>query len=282
MGKKAFEMIKRGCTALTALLLMLAFAVPQAGAESLRGYDKDKKGPRAERYQYILLGNYPYEANGEEKPVLWRVLSVKDGEALLLSEMILDTRQVIKCETERESEKRLFRRIADFAESDLCAWMNGEMLNTLLGEDPMRGALVETHYGYLYPPTDEQMLSRENGFTPARYGDETVGFPERRATATPYAKSVKLYPDWGPSLYVHYAYDASPYWSIGFRTDKWQECIMLSLCGYNGHMSFGVYSRTGVGVRPALTLNTALCTIASGSGTADDPFVMTYTGPAGE
>ena len=232
MLKKALSLL------LTVLTLLAAFP---ARADTLRGYSKT-----APHYQYVVLGSYPYEKDGAERPVLWWVLSVTDGEALLFSEIILDVHQVILCSSQRDSEKRNFRRITDYTQSDLYTWMNGEMLDTLLGDNPIRGALVETHNGL-------------------------------RAHASPYAKSIKMYPDWGQKLYVFDEFDTCPYWVVAFKSSS-EANIMMQLCGYDGHLSWGVYTRTGVGVRPAMTLDLKKCAVTGGAGTAEDPFVLTYIG----
>lgn len=255
--------------ALLALLLLPLWAQ----AEEMRGFDKSY--PKAERYQWVRLGAYPYEKDGTQRPVLWKVLDVKEGQALLFSDIILDTRQAMNCDNQSDSEKRLFRRMDDFSESDLCAWMNEEMLPALLGDSPMMDALVETRYGRLYPLTDEQMLTPAYGFSAGRY-DDVKGFPERQAVASPYAKSVNLYPDWCKALFVSYDTDTSPYWVIGFRNPG-QANYMLQIAGDNGHLSYCVYSRQ-VGVRPALTLDVSLCRIISGDGTKSSPFVLEYKG----
>lgn len=254
-------------------LCLVLFASSACAETALRGYDKSY--PKGQRYQYVTLGDYPYETDGKTQPVLWWVLGVNGSEALLFSDIILDTQQVMYCDNEKDSNNHDFRRMNSFAESDLCAWMNSTMLNTLLGDSPMRGALVETEYGLIYPLTDDQMLTPAYGFSRARY-DDVNGFPERRATASPYAKSIKLF-SWGKQLYIDHSHGTSPYWVIGFRT-KGTACYFLQLCGYDGHLSYGSYSRTGVGVRPALTLDLTKCRVVSGDGTKDSPFVMEYTG----
>lgn len=72
---------------LIVLMLMPALNAP---AESiLRGYEKGAG------YQYVLLGEYPYEKDGTIAPVLWRILDVENGRALLLTEYIIDTQQAI-------------------------------------------------------------------------------------------------------------------------------------------------------------------------------------------
>ncbi len=254
---------------LSLCLAALLLAAPAAFGEELRGYSKQLKP----HYQYVQMGTYPYEADGTKRPVLWQILSVDGHEALLFCDIILDVHQVILCDSKKDSENRNFRRLTDYTQSDLYAWMNSEMLSTLFGDDPMVRALVETHNGVMYPLTDEQMLTPAYGYSAGRYGE----YPERRCKATPYAKSIKMYPDWGQKLYVYDSYGTSPYWVIGFKS-KTEANIMMQLCGYDGHLSWGVYTRTGVGVRPALTLDLNMCTVTGGSGTVEDPFVFTFTG----
>lgn len=254
---------------LLVLSAVLSCVCMTATGEELRGYSRQTKP----HYQVVQMGTYPYEADGTARPVLWQILSVNEHEALLFSEIILDVHQVILCDNKRDSENRNFRRLTDYNQSDLYTWMNSDMLRTLFGDDPMVNALVETHNGVMYPLTDTQMLTPAYGYSAGRYGE----YPERRCKASPYAKSIKMYPDWGQKLYVYESYGTSPYWVIGFKSST-ESCIMMQLCGYDGHLSWGVYTRTGVGVRPALTLDLTKCTVTGGSGTDDDPFVFTYTG----
>ena len=116
---------------LAAILLILILLPVAVFGEELRGYIK------GEEYQYVQLGEYPYEADGTVRPVLWRVLTVNDGSALLLTEYIIDTKQVIFETDQRVIEKHSFRRISSYAESDLYEWLNSDGLNALLGEDPI-------------------------------------------------------------------------------------------------------------------------------------------------
>ena len=74
--------------AFLAALLLLAPCAALADTP-LRGYVK------GEGYQYVTLGSYPYGADGTPAPVLWRILEVKDGQALLLTEYVVDVSQVI-------------------------------------------------------------------------------------------------------------------------------------------------------------------------------------------
>ncbi|MBQ9262756.1 MAG: hypothetical protein IJ189_00930, partial [Clostridia bacterium] len=204
------------------------------------------------------------------------VLSVENNQALLFSQWILDDQQVVYATTKSQQTSRKYRRINDFTESDLYVWMNETMLATLLGGNEMMNALVETKYGLLYPLTDEQMLTTAYGFRSDRYFDH----PERQCKATPYARNVKLY-SWSRRLSVDAKLGTTPYWVIAFRNPKTMNTnYMMQVCGGNGHLSYGAYARTDVGVRPALTLDLNKCVIAAGSGTSGDPFVLEYTGSA--
>ncbi len=251
------------------LLLALAAMILPAGAEeeALRGWD-------GEDFQYVTMGTYPYEKDGTEAPVLWRVLNVSEGRALMLSEYVIDVQQVIFVDNKKDAEQtHNFRRLTDFNESDLYTWMNGEMLNTLLGDDPLLAAVTEAERGRLYPLSDLEFMTAEYGFDCPRFGVVKI----RQAYATPYAKTKKLYPTWGRTLYVDSNTRSSPYWVAQIKDPG---DIKMGIVGFDGHLSYGVYSRVNIGVRCALRLDTSLIAVASGRGTKDDPFILAYTGAA--
>ena len=82
--------MKKICTILLIALLFLLLGSASVTADNsvIRGYSKT--------YQYIQLGEYPYEKDGTVKPVLWKVLSVEDGTVLMISEYVIDLQQVWK------------------------------------------------------------------------------------------------------------------------------------------------------------------------------------------
>ena len=237
---------------LAALLLVLPCA---ALADSpLRGYVKGKG------YQYVSLGSYPYEADGAVAPVLWRILDVQDGQALLLTEYVIDVSQVIFETDARVIEKQTYRRINSYAESDLYTHLNTTVLDTLLGDDPLRGALIdEPGGGKLFILTDEQFLSTEYGFVKTRWSEQK----SRQAVATPYALS--------QGLFREHSTGTSPYWVATIRS---KDGVKLALVGYNGHLSWGAYTRTNVGLRLSVRLDMAQLRISGGAGTKDDPFLL--------
>ncbi len=258
------------------LLIMLSLAGSTALGESaslIRGYDKEDK------WQYVTFGEYPYEEDGTVRSVLWRVLGVEDGAALILSEYVLDLQQVIYCDNENDAVKtRNFRRLTDFIQSDLYTWMNSEMLDTMFGAEE-QAALKDTYYGKIYPLTTEQYTTTAYGFPAALFGVQKI----RQAYATPYATTLELFPGskkWShpKKLYVDPSYHSSPHWVIAFKSAT-ENGIMLQLCGYDGHLSYGVYTRRDVGVRPAVTVLLDQVTIAGGSGLKDDPYILETAQP---
>ena len=174
---------------LLSLLLAVLLLLPAAAlGEEMRGYVK------GEGYQYVNLGEYPYEADGTVRPVLWRILGIGDRTALLHMENVIDVKQIIFETDPKVIEKHTFRRISTYAESDLFPWINSEMLDTLMGSDPLRGALVsDPELGTLRPLTRDECLDPAYGFSRNPWGEEINAHPERQAVSTPYARSKGLY-----------------------------------------------------------------------------------------
>ena len=97
--------MKRICVIFLAAVLLL-LSLPPAFAEEkeehpvFRGFDGG--------YQYVLLGEYPYDCDGiimgndpyssdvktEVQPVLWRILSLEDNTLLMLTEYVIELQQV--------------------------------------------------------------------------------------------------------------------------------------------------------------------------------------------
>ena len=183
---------------LTAVLLLLI--LPSATAEketSLRGYNGT--------YQYVHLGNYPYDSDeiimgndpyGAEKvdirPVLWRILSLEDDTLLLLTEYVIELQQVTFINDAEAIKHHDYPVLEKFAESDLCRWMNTDMFEHLFGDDPIVNAMLAEgengERGRLFCLTDKQFCNGSYGFRsnkkPAsvRIGAPGTG-PDRCASA---------------------------------------------------------------------------------------------------
>lgn len=241
--------------------LILSFALtPVCLAAEITGYDGS--------YCYVEMGSYPYEADGTRKPLVWRVLQVEEGKALLLTENIIDTSQVIFETDQKVIENRTYRRLERFEDSDLCPYLANDVLNNILQGDPLKNALVErSGQGKLFLLTLEEMTNTAFGFTAGQYG-ENWQHKCRSAKGTPYAiKSRRLYED--PSGYC-------TYW-VGTLHGGFQD-YKLWLVSYNGHISAGAYTRVNVGIRPAAVVDLSLISITGGTGTEEDPFRIVYAG----
>lgn len=249
--------VKKAVFALVLAALCAAF-LPAMAADAPRGYVK------GQGYQYVALGEYPYEKDGEVKPVLWRVLENKDGRALLLTEYVIDTSQIIFETDEKVIKAHSYRRISSYAESDLYPLLNGEYIRRLFGDDPIQNALLEEPgLGRLFILTTEQYLNTAYGFSANMWNEQKT----RQAVGTPYAtKQRNLYAD---------ASGKVSYWAA---TIKNPEDYKLQLIGYNGHMSWGAYTRVNVGLRLAVRLDMAQLAITGGNGTKESPFTLAYQG----
>lgn len=251
--------MKRFCAFFPALVLALLFSLSGAAAPALRGYDKAAGG-----YQYLCLGQYPYQEDGTPAPILWEILRVEDDKALILTAEVLDTHQVVEVTDEDDIKNYRYRKLQTYAESDLCAFMNGEMLETLLGGDPLGQALIKQENGYIYPLSDEELLDPKLGFTTGVY---KLNKP-RIAFATPYCREQR-------GIYVDSATGGSTYWGSAIKATAGYK---LRIVGYDGHLSWGVYSRKNIGIRVAATLDLSKCALLSGEGTKDDPFAFALIG----
>ena len=219
------------------LTTLLLCALPLAAdAATLRGYEQGNG------WQYVEFGEYPYERDGTPAPVLWRILEVKDGQALLLTEQIIDTQQVIFETDQRKIDRYDYRRINRYEESDLFVWMNTVALDTLLAEDPARDALIDQDgRGKLFILDMDEFRNTSYGFSANTWGEQ----PTRQATGTPYAVKAR-------GLYVDHDYSRSCYWVADIKSS---EGYKFALVGYNGHLSWGGYTRTNVGLRVSVRLD---------------------------
>lgn len=258
--------MKRFLAVLLCLLLILSAASATEVSE-LRGYKKGAKSP----YQYVFLGTYPYEKDGTRARVMWRILSVDDGIALLLTENIIDVQQIIFVDNEKDSDKYNYRRINAYNESDMYVWINSVMLDDLCSEGDFRAALIETENGLIYPPTTSWMRNTAYGFA-----NTTATKPSstRLAWGTEYAKHHKLYENFGnkkSTLNIAGSRQASPYWVNHIKDPK---AVKMQIAGYDGHLSYGTYSRVNIGLRPATQVDLGKLKIIGGSGTKQDPYEL--------
>lgn len=307
-------MLKKMLSCLLLLVLLfcgcfLPAAAPVQAEDSvdscgLRGWDLNKG------YQYVIMGYYPYfmdstigkkdkRINDPETyvlenyskeywaPVLWEVLSVEDGKALLYTTYIIDTHQPLEISDKKKADAHKYNPISDYGETDLNRWLNETMIGDLLADEPVLAAVTEEKYGRLYPLTDAELMTEEYGFTYQRYYE----VKSRWAYATPYALNKKLHKGYGSKLAKDQKYGTVDYWVAALKRDTKTNEEMpgkyLQLCagiadphekgGTNiGHLSFGYLNRTTVGLRVALRLDTSKIQVISGNGSIWDPCRLAY------
>ena len=272
--------------ALLLCLLLLAGSALAADVSEIRGFDKDASS----EYQYLQMGSFPYEKNGAVKPLLWRVLGVEDGQAFLVTEYVIDVHQVYEIDNYKDGvTKKKYSRGTDFTETDLYAWVNGEMTDTILAEQDFSAAIIGRDGHPFFIMSYDDLKNTAFGFPNNRLGyipeKEDKGKKDpaavyRKAYGTPYAKAHILYPDWKntnfPSfnkLFQDSRYqNSSPYWTTDMRPDR------TGMVGANGHLSWHGKGDVQVGVRPATIVDLSKMVIVSGAGTMEKPFVMEVAG----
>jgi hypothetical protein len=214
-----------------------------AGAQSLRGYDA-KDG-----YQYIALGTWPQGENGEEAPILWRVLSAGDSDALLLSEYILGNHCV----------HAVYEDYVDFGGvwklTDMYDFLNETFLPKAFTQGEQALLLNSGELGAVFLPSSEDLSNKEYGFTSNK---------SRMGKGTAYALANGLF---------KYSTKYSPYWTRTQSTTLISGARCLKVSGSLGYIRVVVEN---LGWRPACSLNLDAAEIVSGDGTLESPFLLSF------
>ena len=243
----------RNLTKLLALALAMLLMIPAAMAEDeLRGYDK-KEG-----YVYVTLGTFPQTAEGEEKPVVWRVLETEDSRAYLLSEYVLLAHRMHGDYTEyanKPTAKKNPGFDGDFAQTELSLYMNSEFAAHFTAGEL---ALLTPHetMGLFFLVTADDLKDKSLGF----------GTNEsRKAWATDYAKENGLFV-YGSKYGKH-----SPYWTCDQSSSDARHARCTKDQGELGRINV---ITEDLGMRPACYLDLTKAVIASGDGTLENPFAL--------
>lgn len=282
---------RRTASLLLAALLLLATGLA-AGESALRGYNKE------DGYVYLRLGQYPQTEDGGIEPILWRVLTVDDEKAYLLSEYILFARAL------HTSRKEYEQFGGDFAQTELCHYLNTTFAEQAFTEEDL-GMLLECEdFGKVFLVTRDEMKDKKIGLSTTLEGStnpkKIEANPGVRAWGTEWAIKnngypVSEYPDpkakirnatdtanitvGEKRLYVFMAkYGAcSPWWGRSAAKSHADQAVCTKDGGQIGRIEVG---RDNEGVRPALYLAEGKYQIVSGSGTKDDPFEIAPAGAA--
>ena len=222
-------------------LLALLLAVTCAAAEDIHGYNKKQGG-----YSYVHFGTFPQDAQGNEAPILWRVLEVKENEAYLLAEYIIDVHYV-HLDTKAYYDMK-------WQESDLYAYLQSDFLNRAFTDAEQQVLLQRTEDGALVTlPQIDDIRNKAYGFADNK---------SRECKGTDYAKSIGLY---------LYGDKNSPWISRNKSKDRPQQQRRVMDEGKLGTVPCG---NVDLGIRPCVYVDLDQLIISGGTGVKDDPFLL--------
>ena len=251
MMRKLFRLV-------SLLLAMSCLCACALGEDALRGYDA-KAG-----YVYLTLGSFPQTAQGEELPILWRVLSAQEGRALLLSEYVLEARRIhgdYKEYANQPTHKTKPGFGGDFTQTEMSRYLNGDFAARFTEEE--RALLVpDETLGLFFLLSSDDLKNAAYGFTSNQ---------SRKAWGTEYAIANGLF------VYRAARGSHSPYWSRSQSSTNPQGARCIKSQGELGYINVITEDE---GMRPACWLDVTKACILLGTGTKDDPFLLTAALPA--
>lgn len=256
---------------MAAALLISVFVCALADESfSLRGYDK-KAG-----YQYIQLGEFPQDADSTVRPILWRVLSVEEDYAYLLSEYVLFNNRI------HPDDKAYIEFGGAFNQTEMFTLLNGpfegnpvsleerasllknwrvgrvhiattsfkDQAFTLKEQDML---VTDEELGSVFLLTSDDLKNKAYGFTSAK---------SRMGYGTEYAAETGLFV---------YQNGSSPYWTRSQSGTHTYGTRCTKVDGSIGYIRCVVMNE---GCRPAVRLKLSGLAPVSGSGSKDDPFTF--------
>lgn len=261
--------MKRILTAMLLLAMLMTSQNAMAQFE-LRGYDK-KEG-----YQYISLGEFPQEEDGSVKPILWRVLSVEENQAYLLSEYVLFNNRV------HPDDNEYIAFDAAYNQTEMFKLLNGPFEgNPLAVEEQQELKSIErlgrVHIAEIcfkdqaFTAAEQEMLvaDEELGMVFLAAADDLknkdYGFSsskQRQARGTEYALANGLF---------QYQNGTSPYWTRSQSVSYKYATRCTKVDGDLGYIRCVVMNE---GCRPAVRLSLEGLEPVGGSGTMEDPYTF--------
>lgn len=236
-----------------AAMLLACLCLSTATAEELRGYDQQ------DGYVYLELGTFPQTAEGDVLPIVWRVLSVEDGEAYILSEYVLEARCMESdyyAYAHKPTDKKYPGYDGDFAQTELSLYMNGEFAQEHFTQEELSMIAVDESLGQFYLASAADLKNRDYGF-----GTDKA----RKGYGTAYAKANGLFV-YGIAYGSH-----SPYWTRDQSSSDARHARCTKQAGNLGHINVITLDE---GMRPACKLTLACLTITGGEGTLEAPYTL--------
>lgn len=237
---------------------------------ALRGYDRE------DGYQYVELGSFSQDADGTERPILWRVLSAERGEAYLLSEYILFNNRV------HPDDDAYAASGGAWNQTELFGLLNGPFVGEPLPAAEREALLQKQRLGRVhiaetcfkdeaFTPLERSMLEEDEAlgmiFLPASddLNNPAYGFGTeraRRACGTPYALANGLF---------LYGNGSSPYWTRTQSTSFRYGTRCTKVGGKIGYIRCVVMNE---GCRPAVRLKLSGLEPVSGDGSYEFPYAF--------
>lgn len=240
------------------LLAMLSLCSCALSEDALRGYDPE------EGYVYLTLGAFPQTKAGDELPILWRVLSVEDGRALLLSEYVLEARRIhgdYKEYANKPTHKTKPGFDGDFTQTEMSRYLNGEFAAHFTAGELALVAPDEA-LGRFFLLSSDDLKNPAYGFTSNQ---------SRKAWGTEYAIANGLF------VYQAMRGSHSPYWSRTQSTTNIQGARCIKSQGELGYINVITEDE---GMRPACWLDVTQGAILSGTGAKENPFRLSPPSPS--
>jgi len=212
-----------------------AAPTPSAVPVQLRGYDRS-----ANEYKYLHFGRYTQRRGNQS--ILWRVLTVIDGEALLLSEYILDTRSFDARTTKWEN-------------SSIKTWLNGAFYDLAFTEDERKAICPNGEIGEVFLLSYSDLTREEYGFSSREHTKDV----NRAARGTAHALDA--------GLYLNVDNGGSSYYTRSGQKNKTVDMVQS-----NGMIGSAKIDRDNVGIRPAIWVNIEAMQLTEGEGTTENPY----------
>ena len=234
---------------------------------ALRGYSAEAG------YVYLQFGQYPQTAAGDLRPILWRVLRVDGEKAYLCSEYILFARPM---HPSLKEYRDVFK--GDFGQTELCHYLNTTFAETAFSEAERSMLLPCENFGTVFLLEASDLLDKSIGMGETHKGKINssliVQEPGLRAWGTEWAIENNGVTKQKEKLYVFQKKygRCSPYWVRTQSSSDGRHARCVKDGGQLGHIEV---ARENEGVRPALYLALDRFTAASGSGSFENPYVIT-------
>lgn len=235
------------------LLLCLCLSSAAAETPTLRGYDQ------SQGYVYLNLGTFPQTADGQVQPILWRVLTVEDGQAYILSEYVLEARCIHSdyyAYAHKPTDKKYPGFDGDFSQTEMSQYLNGDFAQNNFTQEELALVAQDETLGQFYLVTAADLKNKDYGFGTDK---------SRKAWGTEYAKANGLF------VYSVSRGKHSPYWTRDQSTSDARHARCTKAAGNLGRINVITVDE---GMRPACKLNLENLIITGGQGTMDEPYTV--------